>query len=148
VLYQVNYLIMKRLALLTIVAILASFSLSAQEVSKEQKEKEVKQTKEQTQVQKDKQDTHGQVVSQIAKETPSGPGKGEVVSGTARSKSEAKKAAKAEEKKAKKEKKVKAPKERPIHENGAIQKGPRNTRPDAAGKEAGKGGAKPGKGRR
>ena len=129
-------------------AIFASFSLSAQETDNPQKEQKEKQVKEQTQLQKEKQDTHGQTVSQVAKETPSGPGKGEVVSAAARSNSEAKKASKTKAKKAKKDKKAKAPNERPHGENGEIQKGPRNARQDVTGRDAGMGGAKPGKGKR
>ena len=140
---------MKKLALITVLAIFASFSLSAQEGNEslnKEKEKQVKeQSRDQNQVKKEKQDTHGQVVSQVAKETPSGPGKGQVVSATASSKSEGKKGLK---EKGKKEKKIKAPKEPRDNQNGEVQKGPRDTRPDAAGREAGSVGAKPGKGRR
>ncbi len=92
---------MKRLVILIVVAFIASLTLSAQQVTGTQKQKE-KQTKEQTRVQKEKQDNHGQTVSTVAKETPSGPGKGQVVSQTAKSNKEAKKV-----KKVNKEKKLK-----------------------------------------
>ncbi len=91
---------MKKLVLLTIAAFVASITLSAQEVTeaqKKQKEEQKKeQKKEQTQVQKEKQDTHGQTVSTVAKETESGPGKGQVVSQTAKTNGEMKKAGKAD----------------------------------------------------
>lgn len=136
---------MKKLALLTILAIFASFSISAQEVKDNQNKQKDKQVKEQTQLQKEKQNTQGQTVSQVAKETLSGPGKGEIVSSVASSKSEAKKASKI---KGKKEKKAKAPKERQDNKNADIQKGPHNARPKASGNKAGMGGPKPGQGKK
>lgn len=85
-------------------AFLASITLSAQEATEVQMQKE-NQKKEQTRIQKDKQDNQGQTVSTVAKETPSGPGKGQVVSQTAQAKKDAKKANK-EAKKANKVNKV------------------------------------------
>ncbi len=104
---------MKKLVLLTIAAFVASITLSAQEVSEPQKKQKEVQKKEQTQLQKGKQDTHGQTVSTVAKETESGPGKGQVVSQTAKTNGEMKKAGKAE-----KDNKVKA--------KGKVKEGEKN----------------------
>jgi len=136
---------MKKIALFSIVAIFCSLGLSGQELKNEQKEKQIKEKKE---IRNEKPATQGQVVSTVAKETPSGKGKGEVVSTAAGSKNEAKKAVNTNDKKAKKGKKAKATRERPVDENAEIQKGPRGTRPDTAGKGVVKGSARPGKGKK
>jgi hypothetical protein len=80
---------MKELVLLILVASIGSITISAQEATATQKQKEI-QTKGQAAVQKENLENQGQTVSQVAKETPSGPGKGQVVSQAARTKIEAK----------------------------------------------------------
>lgn len=85
-----------------IASLLITAMLAAQEVKPVQEKNQVKTKTQQTE--QVKQDNHGQAVSQTAKTTESGPGKGEIVSQQAKTQSEAKKAEKEEKASAKNQK--------------------------------------------
>lgn len=89
-----------------IASLLITAMLAAQEVKPVQEQNQVKnKTQQKEQV---KQDNHGQAVSQTAKTTESGPGKGEIVSQQAKTQGETKQAENAERVSAKNQKGNKA----------------------------------------
>jgi hypothetical protein len=125
---------MKKLIFMTFLSMAVMLSISAQENSNNQIQEKTK-TGEQAKTQPA---THGQTVSTVAKETPSGPGKGQTVSAEAKTNGVAEKAENQQNKEAKDQAKTnKTPKAK-----NPNAKGTNGARPATAGNHAPKVGPK------
>lgn len=136
---------MKKEILTAALSLAISISVAAQENSQVQRQnKERTEKKEQTQNQEaNKSAEQGQTVSTVARETPSGPGKGDVVSSQAKQKGESKKAEKQAIRETKKQKEFK--KGDPGSAKQEQHAGPLDRNPDVVAERAVKGALKQGR---